>query len=324
MYLIYSKIYLLLMKSAILVGGQAVIDGVMMRVPGAYATAVRLSDQTIHFQKHQFVSIIEKHQLQKLYFIRGMIHLYESMRIGYSTLDWSALQQEESKTTQSNKIVDIAMTIFSVLLALTLFLFLPIFLTTFFFQEIVNSPLYFNLISGGMRIVIFLTYLISISFLSDVKVLFQYHGAEHKTVYNFESGQNLDVKNAQSFPTQHPRCGTSFVFIIMLITIFTYTIIDSIALLFINELTHFHRILFHITCLPLVAGIGYEVLKLLSKNQNNFICRVFSKPGLWLQNITTNQPTDQQVEVAIYALEKAFGDDIKKYTGNKYTADAIG
>ena len=157
-----------------------------------------------------------------------------------------------------------------------------------------------------------------------MKKLFQYHGAEHKTVYNFESGQKLEIQNAQQFPTQHPRCGTSFVFILMLVTIFSYTILDSIALLFINELTYLYRIIFHITCLPLIAGVGYEILKLLSKNQNNFICKALSKPGLWLQNITTSQPTNEQVEVAIYALQKAFGEDMQKYQGKKFSADAIG
>ena len=311
------------MKSSILVGGKAVIEGVMMRVPGAYATAVRLKDNSIKYQRNDFVSIIERKNLQKIYLLRGMIHLYESMKIGYSTLDWSA-QLSDEKHTETNKFVDWVMTIFSILFALSIFVFLPLYATSYLFNNLINMPFYFNIIAGIVRISIFLIYLICISQLNDVKRLFSYHGAEHKTVYNFESGEALNVHNAKKFSTKHPRCGTSFVFIIMLVTILSYAVIDSVALLFIEELTHVYRIIFHITCLPLVSGIGYEVLKFLAKYQNNLLCKMLSKPGLWLQNITTNEPTNEQLEVAIYALKMAFGERFDKYIGKKFTADAIG
>ena len=185
-------------------------------------------------------------------------------------------------------------------------------------------PFYFNIIAGIIRIIIFLTYLVCISQLNDVKRLFAYHGAEHKTVYNFESGKKLNIQNAKSFSTKHPRCGTSFVFIIMLVTIFSYAVIDTIALLFVTELTYVYRMCFHILFLPLVSGIGYEVLKLLATYQHNLICRILSKPGLWLQHITTNEPNDNQLEVAINALKQAFGNKINDYTGKQFKADAIG
>jgi len=311
------------MKSSILVGGQAVIEGVMMRVPGAYATAARLKDGTIVYKKHSFVSIIEKHKLQKAYFLRGMVHLYESMKIGYSTLDWSAQLQEE-ESTNNNKVVDWVMTIFSILFGLSIFVFLPLYGTSYFFSQTTNQPFYFNIIAGIFRISIFLIYLISISQLHDVKRLFAYHGAEHKTVYNFESGQKLSIENAKQFSTKHPRCGTSFVFIIMLVTIFSYAIIDTIALIFIAELTYVYRLIFHVVFLPLVSGVGYEVLKFLARHQNNFICKILSQPGLWLQHITTNEPNESQLEVAIKALQKAFGNKMQDYTGKKFNADAIG
>ena len=320
---IIKIINLFLMKSSILVGGQAVIEGVMMRVPGAYATAVRLKDKSIVFKKHHFKSIIEKHRLEKFYFLRGMIHLFESMKIGYSTLDWSAQLNDETHG-QNNKFVDGLMTIISVLFAMSLFIFLPLYGTSYFFNDIINKPFYFNIIAGLIRISIFLTYLICISRINDVKRLFEYHGAEHKTVYNFESGDELNIKNASQFSTKHPRCGTSFVFIIMLVTIFSYAVLDSIALIFINELTYIYRIFFHILCLPLVSGIGYEVLKFLAKHQNNLFCKILSQPGLWLQHITTNNPSEQQLEVAICALKAAFGDNLNDYAGKKFTADAIG
>ena len=318
-----KTIYLLLMKSSILVGGQAVMEGVMMRVPGAYATAVRLKDNSITHQKHNFISIIEKHNLNNFYFLRGMIHLYESMKIGYATLDWSAQLSDENHK-KNNQFLDWVMTLFSILFALSIFVFLPLYGTSYLFENIINMPFYFNIIAGMIRIGVFLTYLICISQIKDVKRLFSYHGAEHKTVYNFESGKELTINNAKKFSTKHPRCGTSFVFIIMLVTIFSYAIIDSIALLFIDELTHLYRIVFHVVFLPLVSGIGYEVLKLLAKYQNNFICKLLSKPGLWLQNITTNEPTNDQLEVAIHALKMAFGNRLYDYSGKEFKADAIG
>jgi len=311
------------MKSSILVGGQAVIEGVMMRVPGAYATAVRLKDDSITYQRNNFVSIIERKRLQNFYFFRGIIHLYESMKIGYSTLDWSA-QLSDDNYNETNKFVDWVMTIFSIFFALSIFVFLPLYATSYLFNNLINMPFYFNIIAGIVRISIFLVYLFCISQLKDVKCLFAYHGAEHKTVYNFESGQELNIHNAKQFSTKHPRCGTSFVFIIMLVTILSYAIIDSVALLFIDELTHVYRMIFHIICLPLVSGIGYEVLKFLAKYQNNLLCKILSQPGLWLQHITTNEPTEEQLEVAIYALKMAFGKRYDEYTGKQFTADAIG
>ena len=325
----YKIVYLLLMKSSILVGGQAVIEGVMMRVPGAYATAVRLKDKSIKVQRKNFISIIEKHNFKNYAIIRGVIHLYESMKMGYQTLDWSADMQEESQELENKdsifyKIQDFLLSVLSVLFAMGLFLFLPLFFANFF-DSIVNQPIFFNITSGLIRISIFLLYLIAISQLNDVKRLFQYHGAEHKVVYNFESGNDLSIKNAKKFTTLHPRCGTSFVFIIMLVTILSHAIIDYCALFFINKLTVLIRLALHIVFLPLIAGIGYEVLKFLATKQNNVLFSLLSKPGLWLQKITTKEPTDNQLEVSLHALKAAFGEDkVQKFQGKKFIADAIG
>ena len=321
---------LLLMKSSILVGGQAVIEGVMMRVPGAYATAVRLKDKSITVQRHSFHSIIEKHNMNRFVIIRGMIHLYESMKMGYQTLDWSANMQEEeqkklSSPTLFSKIQDTALSLFSVGFAITLFFYLPLFFTHYI-EGIINQPFLFNIFSGIIRITIFLLYLILISQLKDVKRLFQYHGAEHKVVYNFESGKSLNVENAKTFSTQHPRCGTSFVFIIMLVTIFSHAILDYLALMLVfEELTITIRLTLHLIFLPFIAGIGYEVLKFLATKQHIVFFSTLSKPGLWLQNITTKEPTEDQLEVSLKALETAFGDkQLKNYSGKKFIAEAIG
>ena len=325
----FKILYILFMKASILVGGQAVIEGVMMRVPGAYATAVRLKDKSIKVKRHNFVSIIEKYKLNNYIILRGIIHLYESMKMGYQTLDWSANMQEENNILESKssffyKLQDFLMSTLSIVFALSLFLALPLYLTNFF-ESIINQPILFNIISGFIRIAIFLLYLILISQLNDVKRLFQYHGAEHKVVYNFESGEKLNITNAQKFSTKHPRCGTSFVFIIMFVTIFSHALLDFIALFFLDQLTVIIRLSLHILFLPVVAGFGYEVLKFLATKQKNYFFSMLSKPGLWLQGITTKEPTANQVEVSLTALEHAFGaQKIRDYKGKQFVADAIG
>ncbi len=331
MNLLIKTFYMICMKTSILVGGQAVIEGVMMRVPGAYATALRLKNGEIISKRFDFTSIIERYKMKNYFIIRGFLHLYESMKIGYQTLDWSAdIYESENNNSKKNKesilntFFEKLVSIFSIVLSIGIFLGLPLYFSSILIPDNTNSPFYFNIISGIIRITIFLVYLILISQLNDVKRLFQYHGAEHKTVYNFESGKELNIKNAQKFSTLHPRCGTSFIFIIMIVTIFSYTILDSIALLFIDNLNFSIRLIMHLLCLPLVAGIGYEVLKFLSNKQHILIFKYLSKPGLLLQNITTKEPDDLQLEIAIYALKTAFDNKIDQFKGKKYTAESIG
>ena len=320
----FYHIQIFLGQSSILVGGQAVIEGVMMRVPGAYATAVRSDDGKIKVDRHEFLSLTEKYPFLKKPLLRGMIGLFESMKIGFSTLQWSAeISTPELKQKPPNKITDAFVTLFSICLALTLFVAAPIGLTTWLFDKD-QDAFVFNCIAGVLRVSFFLIYLILISLMKDVYRLFQYHGAEHKTVYNFESGKKLNVQNAQLFPTQHPRCGTSFLFIIMIVAILSFSILDAIAIHYIGDLSILMRLGLHIPFIPVVAGIGYEVLKLTSKYRKNIFFRILAQPGLWLQNITTKQPEDMQVEVAIKALEVAFGDKLEKYTGKTYFAEAIG
>jgi uncharacterized protein YqhQ len=243
--------------------------------------------------------------------------------MGFQTLQWSADIAMPEESEKNNPLVDALMTLVSIGLAIGLFFAAPIGLTTWLFNK-EQDPFVFNIISGALRIFFFLVYLILISLLSDVKRLFQYHGAEHKTVYNFESGKNLNIKNAQEFPTQHPRCGTSFMFIIMIVAILSFSVLDSILMLFVGEIQVWMRLIMHIPFMPLVAGIGYEVLKLTAKHRNNILFRMLAQPGLWLQNITTKQPDDSQVEVSIAALESAFGENLGKYAGKTFVAEAIG
>jgi uncharacterized protein YqhQ len=295
----------------------------MMRVPGAYSTAVRGPEGKIHTDRHNFESITDRKPHLKKPIIRGAVSLFEAMKMGFQTLQWSADIAMPEEGEKTSPIVDALMTLVSIGLAIGLFFAAPIGLTTWLFDKD-QDPFVFNIISGALRIFFFLVYLILISLLSDVKRLFQYHGAEHKTVYNFESGKNLNIKNAQEFPTQHPRCGTSFMFIIMIVAILSFSVLDSILMLFVGEIQVWMRLIMHIPFMPLVAGIGYEVLKLTAKHRDNILFRMLAQPGLWLQNITTKQPDDNQIEVSIAALESAFGENLEKYEGKTFVAEAIG
>ena len=325
---ILRYLILCIQKTSIMVGGQAVIEGVMMRVPGAYATAVRSPSGKIEIQHHKYTSLVDKLKLSNIIILRGFIHLVDSMKIGVGTLDWSS-QISEASEKPSNKFADFIMTVLSFAFAISLFMGIPYTITEFlpsYLPVDTNNHFLFNLIAGVSRIFIFLIYLYAISHLNDVKRLFQYHGAEHKVVYNFESGQSINVKNAKEFSTKHPRCGTSFVFILMMVTILSYGIVDTLVSIIwqIENLKILNRVAIHLICLPLVAGIGYEVLKFFAKHQKNALFKVLSKPGLWLQNITTSEPDNAQLEVSILALEAAFDKKMDQFQGKKFQADAIG
>ena len=316
---------IIISQSSILVGGQAVIEGVLMRVPGSYSTAVRNPDGKILINRHDFKSILEKYNLKNTIIVRGIVGLFESMKIGFATLQWSAdIAEANNEGSKTHPVLEFFLSLLSILFVLTIFFIGPLSLASFIIEKDTNtSPIYYNIIAGLFRISFFLIYLIIISRMEDVYRLFQYHGAEHKTVYNFESGEKLNINIAQKFPTQHPRCGTSFVFIIMIIGIITFSVIDSIFIYYIGSLDLIIRIIMHILFIPLVAGFGYEVLKLTAKYKKNILFKILAKPGLWLQNITTKPPTDNQLEVAITALKSAFGDNISKYEGKEYIAEAI-
>ena len=312
-------------QSSILVGGQAVMEGVMMRVPGAYATAVRDPQGNIQIDRHEFKSIIEIYPFFKKPLLRGILGLFESLKIGYSTLQWSAEISfpEEENSKETSRFVDILLTLFSFGLALGLFFVAPIGLTSWLFDKD-QDALLFNLISGLFRVLFFLTYLILISLMKDVRRLFQYHGAEHKVVYTFEHGDDLLVENANKYPTQHPRCGTSFMFIVLLSAIIVFSIIDAVVMGITGHISLPIRLMVHLPLIPLVAGVSYEIIKLTARNGDNIFFQMLRAPGLWLQNITTSHPEDDMVEVAITALKEAFGDEYEKMVGKEYVAEAIG
>ena len=253
-----------------------------------------------------------------------MASLYEAMKMGMATLQWSAdiTYPEDNQDSMWSKSLDFLTTLFSISLAIFMFMVLPMWLTTKLLS-IEKEALWFNLSSGVFRIIFFIVYLFLISKISDISRLFQYHGAEHKVVYNFESGENLSIKNAQSFPTQHPRCGTSFMFIVLISAIFVFALVDTIVMYLFGTISLSIRLLFHLPLIPLVSGVGYELIKITSKS-DLFVFSVLKAPGIFLQNITTKQPDDKMIEVSITALKDAFGNEYDRFIGKKYKAEAIG
>ena len=318
-----KTILLSLMKSTILVGGQAVIEGVMMRVPGSYATAVRDPKGKIHVDKHDFISVTEKSNLWAKPVFRGMAGLFEAMKMGMQTLQWSAdIAMPEEKNKEPNKFIEFLSSLFAIGLAITLFMIAPMWITTKLF-DVEREAVAFNLASGGFRITFFVIYIFLISLMKDVSRLFQYHGAEHRVVYNFESGKKVEIKNAQNFPTQHPRCGTSFMFIVLLSAIIIFSVVDSLLIYMLGHISLPIRLVVHLPMIPLVAGLSYEIIKITARKES-LIFRVLRAPGLWLQNITTQKPDNDMVEVAIIALKEAFGEKYDEMVGKEYVAEAIG
>ena len=296
------------------IGGQAVLEGVMMRGNRSKAIAVRSPDGTIVVESSRHKSVKEKNIIFRIPIIRGVISFFMSLFTGISDMMRSAevygadIQEEPSKFEKfvSKKLKISAttlITIISVLLglaiAIALFVILPNYLTSLLFEidALYHAhAIYKNLCEGVIRMIIFIVYIVSISFMKDIKRTFMYHGAEHKTISCYEHNLELTVENAQKMSTVHDRCGTTFTFIVLVISILLFSLIagwqESLWL----------RVIIRLALLPLVAGISYEILKFLAKFDNLFV-RILKAPGLWLQKLTTKQPTDEMVEVAIKAFK---------------------
>ncbi len=296
------------------VGGQAVLEGVMMRAKGMIATAVRRANGDIVIKKQPFTSVIEKYPKLNTPIVRGAIGLIEMMYIGISTLNYSAEiamedEAEKNNTPKKEKKAQtkLALTltlIISLAAGIGIFFFLPLFTATQFF-DVAQKPLEFNLVAGAIRIIILIVYLFAISKMKDVHRLFQYHGAEHKAVFAFEQNAQLVPSEAIKYTRFHPRCGTSFVLQVMLIAIFLFAIMDTILLLFISKITLPIRFATHIPFIPVLGGISYEFLKYSAKHSNSAIGKIFVAPGLWLQKITTEEPDESMMEVSLAAIKAA-------------------
>jgi len=270
------------------IGGQAVIEGVMMKSKDKFAVSVRLLNGKIRTLKKR---LKRKSRIYTAPFFRGFFVLWDTLILGIKALNWSANQQlgKKEKLTLKELIFTLALSFIFVIL---FFIIVPFYLTGLF----VGKGILFNIIDGILRIGVFLVYLIAISFLKDVKQLFRYHGAEHKAINCLEAGKELNVKNCKKFSTVNPRCGTSFLVIVLVISIIAFSFIIS---------DHWYiRLGARIILIPVIAAVSYEVLKLSAKFKDNIIFKALNFPGLLIQKITTKEPSAKQIEVAIDALKK--------------------
>lgn len=307
------------------VGGQAVIEGVMMRSPKRIATAIRRANGEIEVRSDEFQSLVQRKKYLNIPVLRGAITLIEVMVLGIKTLQWSAdkamedVEEEERKQGKKVKVkekkgMSNASAFFTVAIALAvgigLFFAMPLYLTTEIFN-IEREAVLFNLVSGLIRITFFLAYVWGISFMKDVKRLFQYHGAEHKTIFAFEDKVFLSPANAQQYTTYHPRCGTSFLVMVMVVSLLFFAFLDTLVIMFYGDISLLIRLLTHIPFIPVVGGLSYEAIKASATRTDSAVVQFFTAPGLWLQRITTSRPDEQQLEVAIEALKAALGEDFK-------------
>jgi len=298
------------------VGGQAVIEGVMMRSPTRISTAVRKQSGEIVVKNDDYVSLTKRYKLLGWVVIRGVVSLFEMLFIGIKSLNYSAdvameeidKKEKKDKDPEKKKKSQGLLMGFTMIMALGLgiliFFFLPLFLSSLL--SLKRDALAFNLVAGAIRVFMFLMYVWAISLWGEFRRVFQYHGAEHKSVYAYEAGEVLTVDNVKKYSTKHPRCGTSFILVVVIFAILFYSLSDTIYFLLTGiPPALLKRVLIHFILLPLVAGGSYELLKLSGKEKEKKLTQLLIAPGLWLQRITTREPSDSQLEVAIVALENA-------------------
>ena len=309
---------------AVRIGGQAVIEGVMMKNMDRYAVSVRKPNGKIETKVEECVSFAEKHPLFQLPVFRGMANFLESMVIGMKTLNYSASfyedeeEQTESRTEQllekilgekAEKIIMGIVLVFSLAISIGLFMILP-YIASEALGKLIRNEYVILFMEGIIRIAIFLGYIVLISRMEDIKRVFMYHGAEHKTINCLEAGVPLTPENVDNFSRLHKRCGTSFIFIVM--------IISMVFFFFIRVDTIWLRIVLRLLFLPLVAGVSYEFIR-LAGNSDHPLVQIFSKPGLALQRLTTKEPDHSMIEVAIASVEGVF--DWREYLENLHKGE---
>ena len=303
------------------IGGQAVIEGTMMKNGDRYATAVRKPDGDIEVQTDSYVSMTEKVKLFALPFVRGVFSFADSMILGMKTLTFSASffeDDEDSEPSKLEKFLDrvfgekveaflmTVVMIFSVIMAIAIFMILPL-LIAGVFKNFIQSETVMAFLEGVIRILIFIAYIKLISRMEDIRRTFMYHGAEHKCINCIEHGLPLNVENVRKSSKEHKRCGTSFLLIVMVISILFFMVIrvDDVWL----------RILSRVILIPVIAGVSYEILRLAGRS-NSKIMDLVSRPGMWMQGLTTTEPDDDMIEVAIAAVEAVF--DWKGYLAENF------
>lgn len=296
-------------KDKVTVGGQAVMEGVMMRGPERVAVAVRRSDGTIVVKDHAFVSVMKRFKPLGWPILRGAVTLIESLVLGMKALSFSSDIAMEEENKKAGKKADKSIwdniwmgltVLLSFIIGLGLFFYVPLVLTDLFPIE---SGILFNVIDGIFRVLIFLAYIYLISLWKEIKRVFEFHGAEHKSVFAFEDQKELSIESARSYSTLHPRCGTSFLLVVMLTSILVFMVLgrpETIA-----------DRLIRIAFVPLIGGLSYEFIRFADRAPEKSVWRYFIFPGLWLQKITTKEPDDLQIEVALVALRCVLGKEPK-------------
>ena len=287
-------------------GGQAVIEGVMMKGPGGYSVAVRKPDKKIEVKLVRHRSYGDKHPFAKLPFIRGVVNFAEALIVGLRTLNYSAeFYEEEEVETKADQLfkdvfkekaedVMIGFTfLVSIVLAVALFMLLPAGIAEFIGKWVPNRAA-LSLIEGVIRLAVFIVYVVLISQMEDIKRVFMYHGAEHKTINCYEAGDELTPENVAKHSRYHKRCGTSFLFIVMVISILVFMLITAEQM--------WLRFVLRILLIPVVASISYEFIRLAGRTDNPVI-NALSKPGMWIQKLTTKEPTEEMIQVAIISVE---------------------
>jgi len=286
-------------EDRIRIGGQAVIEGVMMRSPNSMAIAVRKPNGEIVVKREKLDFFSEKKFFSKLPLIRGVINLLSALILGMKALNFSANQSLGEEKEVSSWTMGLTFT-FALCFGIFLFFLIPLFLTKwlrFAIPMVSTSGILFNLVDGIIRLMIFLAYLWAISFFKEIRRIFQYHGAEHKSIFAFESGEVLTADRVKGFSYLHPRCGTSFLLIVMVVSILVFALIP-------HHLSFGYKVASRVVFIPLIAGLAYEIIRFADKKRERKSMQVFIKPGLWLQRMTAREPSEDQIEVALRALRE--------------------
>jgi len=290
-----------------LIGGQAVIEGVLMRSLSGYSIAVRQPNGEVAIKKDRLTSIGQRYPFLRTPVLRGSVVLIQSLILGIQALNYSAsvASEGEEGEPEMSKWAVAGSLVTAMALAIVIFILAPLGLTNLIRHTLMPdmSNLAYNAIDGIIRAVFFFVYILSISLMDEIKRVFQYHGAEHKTVYTFEASEPLTVENARTKSTLHPRCGTSFLLFVMAISIVVFSFVPSTT----PFLVKFGA---RLVLIPLIAGLAYEVIRFSARHLQNPLCRLMTRPGMWLQKITTREPDDRQLEVAIMALTEALRYDV--------------
>lgn len=289
------------------IGGQAVIEGVMMKSRKVWTVAVRKPDGDIILRKE---NLQEDHRFFKTPVFRGIFGLVQALRLGIKALSYSAeisFGNEEEKSSSFSKALTL---LFSLALAFGLFFLFPLYVTKLLglvFNPLQDSNILFNFVDGIIRITFFLIYILSIAKLKDIKRVFEYHGAEHMVIHAYEAGKELTLENIRKFNTLHPRCGTSFLLIVMVMSMIMFSLIP-------NNWSLMDNFLARIFLIPLIAGLSYELIRLTATNPCNPFIKAIALPGLFLQKVTTRKPSPDQIEVAVKALKGALEQEINYVT----------